>query len=141
MEAVIQLPQPAIQSAVKMTETTMGTFGALTSQAVNYGFDPTNFANQDTALLIFAIDSAGKRDKFVLSKELSREYYAKEIEFNQLLDLDVRLAISDAGEEIKIIAKPSQMMTFAANKVVAKPYKAKTTLSEADVLALANVSI
>jgi len=43
MEAVIQLPQPAIQSAVRMTETTMGTFGALTSQKFSIYIEKKTF--------------------------------------------------------------------------------------------------
>jgi hypothetical protein len=141
MEANVIIPTAPAQSAVKMSDTKLGTFGALTANAASYQFDPTNFANKETAILLFAVDANGKEDKFILSKPLSQEWYRGEIGLDQVLTLDVRLASNEEGEEIKIITRPTQRMTIDATKITAKPYVSKSTLSEAEMFKLANISI
>lgn len=141
VEANVIIPTAPAQSAVKMSDTKLGNFGALTANAVSYEFDPTNFANKETAILIFAIDASGKENKFVLSKPLSQEWYRGEVGLDQVMSLDVRLASNEDGEEIKIITRPTQRMTIDANKITAKPYVSKSTLSEAEMFKLANISI
>lgn len=141
METNVIIPTAPAQSAVKLSDTKLGTFGSLTANAASYQFDPTNFANKETAILIFAVDSNGKEDKFILSKSLSQEWYRGEVGLDQVMSLDVRLASTEEGDEIKIITRPTERMTIAASKVVAKPYTSKSTLSEEEMFKLANISV
>lgn len=141
METNVIIPTAPAQSAVKMSDTKLGTFGALTASAASYQFDPTNFANKETAILLFAVDANGREDKYILSKPLSQEWYRGEVGLDQVMSLDVRLASNEEGEEIKIITRPTQRMSIEASKIVAKPYVSKSTLSEEEMFKLANISI
>lgn len=144
MEDIMQLPQ-LVQSQVKMTETVLGTLEAhaRSKGATDWGFSETNKNNADTALLIYATNPAktARFAKYIVSKELSKEYYAGTTTFNQLLGLEVRLATNEAGEEIFIVSKPSAMIGFSMDAVKAAEYKPKTTLSDADALKWANASV
>jgi hypothetical protein len=141
MEANVIIPTAPAQSAVKLSDTKLGTFGALTANATSYEFDPTNFANKETAILIFAVGANGKEDKYILSKPLSQEWYRGEVGLDQVMSLDVRLASNEEGEEIKIITRPTARMAIDATKVTAKPYVSKSTLSEAEMFKLANITV
>lgn len=144
MDNVLELPQ-LVQSKVTMTDTVLGTLEAhaRSKGGTHWGFSETNIANADTAALLFATDAnkVVRFAKYIISKELSKEYKSNAISFNQLLKLEVRLARNEKGEEIFIVGKPATMVGFAMDVVKATDYKPKTTLSEADALKWANAAV
>lgn len=144
MDNVLELPQ-LVQSKVTMTDTVLGTLEAhaRSKGGTHWGFSETNMANADTAALLFATDAnkVVRFAKYIISKELSKEYKSNAISFNQLLKLEVRLARNEKGEEIFIVGKPATMVGFAMDAVKATDYKPKTTLSEADALKWANAAV
>lgn len=144
MENVLELPQ-LVQSTVKMTEKVLGTLSAHAKSVggTDWGFSETNRDNPDTALLVYATDSAKRARfaKYIVSKELSKEYYAGTLTFGQLLGLDVRLATNEANEEIFIVSKPSTLIGFSMDLVKSEEYKPQTKLSDADALKWANAAI
>jgi len=141
---ILQLPQ-LVQSSVKMTDKVLGTLSAHAKSkgGTDWGFSETNKTNADTALMIFATDESktARFAKYIVSKELSKEYYAGTTTLAQLLSLDVRLATNEEGEEIFIVSKPSTLIGFAMNLLKVEPYKPTSTLSDADALKWANVSV
>ena len=143
-ENLLELPQ-LVQSSVKMTDTVLGTLEAhaRSKGGTHWGFIDTNMANPDTAVMLFATNEShtARFAKYIISKELSKEYKAGTISFNQLMNLEVRLAHNEKGEEIFIVGKPQALIGFAMDKVKATDYKPKTSLSEADALKWANVSV
>jgi hypothetical protein len=143
-EDILQLPQ-LVQSSVKMTDTVLGTLSAHAKSkgGTHWGFSETNKNNADTALMIFATDESKTKRfaKYIVSKELSKEYYAGTTTLAQLLSLDVRLAVNELGEEIFIISKAQALVGFAMDLLKAEPYKPTSTLSDADALKWANVSV
>ena len=141
MNTEIQLPTVVQSATLKLSENAIGTFGSLTESAVTYDFVDKNLANPDTALIILAIDANRKEEKYILSKELSRKYYAKEITFNQLFDLGVRTGVGDKGEIVNVICAPAERTSIDATKVRAKasPFAPKSTMTDAEIKALVNV--
>lgn len=144
MEEILQVPQ-LVQSSVKMTDQVLGTLEAhaRSKGGTHWGFSETNMANADTAALLFATDAnkVVRFAKYVISKELSKEYKSGSITFNQLLKLEVRLAHNETGDEIYIVGKPAAMVGFAMDAVKATDYKPTSSLSDADALKWANASI
>jgi hypothetical protein len=146
-ETVLELPQlvQAPTSSVKMTDIVLGTLDAhaRSQGGTHWGFSETNKMNKDTALLIYATNEAktARFAKYIISKELSKEYYAGTTTLAQLISLDVRLAHNEAGEELFFICKPSELIGFAMDKVKAEPYKPKTTLSDDEALKWANAAV
>ena len=143
-ENILQLPQ-LVQSSVKMTDTVLGTLEAhaRSKGGTHWGFSETNMANADTAALLFATDAnkVVRFAKYIISKELSKEYKSGAVSFNQLLKLEVRLALNEEGEELYIVGKPAAMIGFAMDKVTATDYKPKSSLSEAEALKWAGASV
>jgi hypothetical protein len=143
-ENILQLPQ-LVQSSVKMTDTVLGTLEAhaRSKGGTHWGFSETNMANADTAALLFATDAnkVVRFAKYIISKELSKEYKSGAVSFNQLLKLEVRLALNEEGEELYIVGKPAAMIGFAMDKVEATDYKPKSSLSEAEALKWAGASV
>lgn len=143
-ENILQLPQ-LVQSSVKMTDTVLGTLEAhaRSKGGTDWGFSDTNMSNPDTAVLLFATNPSrtARFAKYIVSKELSKEYKSGSITFNQLLNLEVRLAHNESGEELYIVGKPQALTGFSMDKVKAADYKPRTSMSEADALKWANVAV
>ena len=141
MNTEIQLPTVAQASTLKLSENSVGTFGSLTANAVDYGFSKVNLANPDTTVIINAIDANGAKTKYTLSKELGKLYKAGQIKFNQLFDLDVRQGVGTDGEIVSVICKPAELITISASaaRANAKPFVPKTTMTDAEIKALVNV--
>lgn len=144
MENILELPQ-LVQSQVKMTDKVLGTLAAHAKSVggTDWGFSEANKSNPDTALLIYATDATKRQRfaKYIVSKELSKEYYAGTTTLGQLLNLDVRLATNEDGEEIFIVSKPSALVGFSMSLLTAEDYKPKTTLSDADALKWASAAV
>ena len=141
MNTEIQLPTVVQSATLKLSENAIGTFGALTESAVDYGFSATNLTKEGTAVIINAINADGSKKKYILSKELSKLYKAGEIQLNHLFDLDVRTGPGDDGETVNVICKPAQEIKVSASKVRnnAKPFAPKVTMTDAEIKALVNV--
>ncbi len=141
MNTEIQLPTVVQSATLKLSENAIGTFGSLTESAVKYDFVDKNLANPDTALIVIAIDANRKEEKYILSKELSRKYYAKEITFNQLFDLGVRTGVGDKGEIVNVICAPAERTSIDATKAraAAKPFAPKSSMTDEQIKALVNV--
>jgi hypothetical protein len=146
MEPVITLPSaPGAQtsnSTLKLSDETIGTFRALTAHCTGAEFDPTNFRNKETAILIVATDPEGRELPFWLSKPLSKLYYKGEINFNQLFELKVREGVREDGTGVRIICSPGEeriKIDLTKARAAAKPFKPATVMTEEDMKILCNV--